>query len=369
MGTSFLNKMKSGKVLQFFGDNKSVLGIDIGTSSLKLLQLRREKERAVLETYGELSTGLYHTQESGRALLLQEEKITEMLKDLKKEAGAKASYGVIGIPLRYSFVTLIEMPIMSDRELEESMLYEARRYVPLPSSEVVLEWWKIPFSEQERRQKRGKMSILLAASKKDMVEHYKNALEEAGIKFKGFEIELFSLARAIIGRFRMPVILLDIGAFSVKIGIVDRGSIRMVYSVERGSQAFTLALSQAMGIDFERAEEMKKKIGISSNPEAEGVRRIIMPLLDHIFDEVEKMRSLYLRRHQKTIEKIILSGGGSLMPGLVEYAVKRFGIEVLTATPFDTLEYPTFLQPMIRKVALSFGVAVGLALRGLKDKS
>ena len=361
--------MRSGKVLKFFGDDKSVLGIDIGASSLKLLQLRREKERALLETYGELSTGLYQTQESGRAFLLQEEQITEMLKDLKKEAGAKASEGVVGIPLRYSFITLIELPEMSDGELEESIPYEARRYIPLPRSEVVLEWWKIPFSEEERRKKKGKMSILLAASKKDVVERYKSALEGAGVKFKGFEIEIFSLARAVIGRFRMPVILLDIGALSVKIGVVDRSSIRMAYSIERGSQAFTLALSQAMGVNFERAEEMKKKIGISPSPEAEGIRRIITPLLDHIFDEVEKLRSLYFKRNQKTIEKVILSGGGSLMPGLVEYAVKRFGIEVLAAAPFDTLEYPTFLQPMIRKIAPSFGIASGLALRGLKDKN
>ena len=101
-------------LLNFFAKDRSVLGIDVGTSSLKIIQIRREKEQAVLETYGELSAAAYSGGEPGRAVLLADEKVSEMIVDLKKEAGATAKRAVIGIPVRYSFITVVEMPELTD---------------------------------------------------------------------------------------------------------------------------------------------------------------------------------------------------------------------------------------------------------------
>jgi len=138
-----------------------------------------------------------------------------------------------------------------------------------------------------------------------------------------------------------------------------------VHHVDRASQAFTLAISQSLGIDFKRAEEMKRAVGISQRPEASGVRHTITPLLDSVFDEADRLRTSFRRKFGVPIDKAIVLGGGCLMPGLVDYAVERLGIEVLISNPFSQMMYPAFLQPTLKTIAPTFSTASGLAIRGL----
>lgn len=355
-------------VLGFLAKDKSVLGIDVGTSSLKIIQVRKDKERAVLETYGELSTSAYGGGEAGRATLLMDEKVSQMIVDLKKEAGATARHSIISIPLRYTFVTVIDMPALSESELAEAIPYEARRYIPIALSDVVLDWWRIPDEEAVAGTKKQRAFVLLSAVQREVVEKYNRILTDAELQISGFEIEVFSAVRALGSRLHGAYMLFDIGALSTKISVVDRGIIRAVHHVDRASQAFSLAISQSLGIDFKRAEVMKHDIGISQRPEAAGIRHTITPLLDSIFDEADRLRTTYRRKTGVTIDKVILLGGGSLMPGIVDYAIEKMGIEVLLANPFHQLEYPVFLQPKLKTIAPSFSVATGLALRALEEQ-
>ena len=350
-------------LLNFFAKDRSVLGIDVGTSSLKIIQIRREKEQAVLETYGELSAAAYSGGEPGRAVLLADEKVSEMIVDLKKEAGATAKRAVIGIPVRYSFITVVEMPELTDEQLKEAVQFEARRYIPIPLQDVVLDWWPIP----KKNDKRG-ATVLLAAVQRDIVEKYKRIVTVAQLESAGFEIEAFPPTRLLGSRGRGAVMTIDIGALSTKISIVVDGIIHSVHHVDRASQAFSLAISQSLGIDFQRAEVMKQSVGISQRPEAAGVRHTITPLIDSLFDEADRLRTSFRRRFDTPVDKAIVLGGGSLMPGFVDYAVERLGIEVILSNPFQKLSYPAFLQPALKKIAPSFTVATGLALRALGEE-
>ena len=355
-------------MIGMFSKDRSVIGIDVGASTLKLIQIRKQSERAVLETYGELSTAGYSGGEQGRAQLLMDEKVSAMIIDLKQEAGATSTKGIISIPLRYSFITVIEMPDMSDQELAESISFEARRYIPISLADVALDWWRIPEPDPEAAAKKKTASVLLAAIQKDVIEKYKRILTDSKIEPVGFEIEVFSAIRAIGSRIRTAYMIFDIGALSTKIAVVDHGIIRQVHHVDRASQAFSLAISQSLGIDFKRAEQMKKDVGITGRPEAAGVRHTITPLLDSIFDEADRLRSNYRRKSGVTVDRAILIGGGSLMPGLVDYAIEKLGIEVLLANPFNQVEYPAFLQPTLKTIAPSFCVSTGLALRALQQQ-
>ncbi len=356
-------KFSAAKLLKFFEKDKSVLGIDIGTSSLKLVQARRESERAVLETYGELSTAAYGSKETGRAALLMDEKVSEMILDLKREAGVTAKRGIVALPLRYSFITVIEMPELSDKELVEAVPYEARRYIPISVSNVILDWWKIPTDETSEKAKKGMIAILIVALQREIVEKYKQILEKAGIESLGFEVEVFSAARLLGARPNQANLFIDIGALSTKIAIAESGIIRSVHHVDRGSQQFTLTIAQSLGIDFKRAEEMKRAVGIIQRPEAAGIRHTILPLIDSIFDEADRLRSTFRRKSGVTVDKAMVLGGGGLMPGFLDYAIERLGIEVLIANPFQRFEYPIFLQSKLKEIAPIFGVSGSLALR------
>jgi len=351
---------------------QSIIGIDIGSSAIKVVQLKKEKERAVLETYGELAIGPYAQASVGQVSRLIDKKLIEALSDVIKEAGVTAKKTVVSIPLRSSFIIMIELPVSPDNDnFDKIVRFEARKYIPIPLSEVEFDWLKVPpalETPQQSNVKAGKKplsQVLLAAVHKDVIEKYKRIISQAGLYLQGFEIEVFGIARSVISRETYPILLIDFGASAAKMLVVDYGIIRLSHVMEHGSQNLTLALSRSLNVDFSRAEEMKREIGLSNRPEHQEIKNIMEPILDYIFLEANRVMSDYRRKYSRSIGRIILTGGGSLLKGIVDYTVKKFGIEVNLANPFAKVEYPAFLQPVLKQAGPEFSVALGLALREL----
>jgi type IV pilus assembly protein PilM len=354
---------------------ESVLGIDFGSSSIKMTQLRRFKEKAILETYGELASGPYAGVEVGRASKLDEAKAKEAILDLIKEAGIKSKDAVVSVPMHSSFVTVIEMPLMSERELAEAIKFEARRYVPVPIADVTLDWWVIPegFSpnpngggDEGLVKKKKFMSVLLVAIHKEILDKYRSILKSAGLQVLAFEIEIFSATRSLLGNDLAPVLMIDAGASSAKITAVDYGIVRMVYAYERGSQEISEILARSLNVNFARAEELKRVIGLSDKPEHQEIKSIIEPLVDRLLSEAGRALLDYRRKSGRSISRVIIYGGGGLLKGLTEKAAERFGLETSLGQPFNRLEFPSLVQPAVKEVGPSFATAIGLALRGLK---
>ena len=357
-------------------ESESILGIDFGSSSIKIAQLRKQQERAVLETYGELALGPYGGAEVGRASRLVEAKVKEALLDLIKEAVVKAKDAVVSIPVRSSFITVIEMPVMSEGELAEAIKFEARRYIPVPLSEVILDWWVIPegFAQntaaEEESEGLGKkkkfMSVLLVAIHNEVIDKYRSLLTAAGLKVSSFEIEIFSAVRALVGNDLSPILMLDFGASSTKVSVVDYGIVRMVYAYERGAQEITEILSGSLGVDFARAEEIKRSVGLSEKPEHQEIKSAIEPLLDHALSEANRVFVDYRRKTGRSVSRVIIYGGGAQLKGLTEKVAEKFGLEASLGQPFSRVEYPALVQPAVKEVGPSFAITIGLALRGLK---
>lgn len=370
------------KVGDFFQKKtQSVLGVDVGSSSIKIVQLRKEKEQAILETYGELSTGPYGGLEIGQAAGLVEEKVVEILKDLLKEANAKATDCAISIPIKSSFVTIMELPELPESQIGGVVQMEARRFIPVPLTEVEIDWWVIPeeegatveepvgFSNQNIAEKKKKMKVLLIAIHKDTLTKYKNIASKTGLLLSpgSFEIETFSIIRSAMEQEMAPTLIMDIGASTTKMAIVDKGVMRLSYSIARGSQDVSSSLSKALNISFSRAEEMKREIGISDAPEHKEMLSVISPNLEYIFSEANSVIINYQTKNKRVVGRVVLTGGGSLMKGMVDFAVRRLNIEVGLSNPFERVAYPAFLQGVLKDAGPSFSVALGLALRKLQD--
>lgn len=362
--SSFFEKIAPDRLRALFEHDKRVVGLDIGSASVKLVQLRFEKERALLETYGEVAAGPYQDAPIGKVVSLGEDRLGEMIRDVWQESGASARKVIVGVPLRNSFVTFIDLPQMSERELARAIPFEARKYIPLPLSEVEIDWW--PVSPLANKEEEGleSLTVLLTAVQKETVSAYQRVVGKAQLSLAGFEIEIFSVARVAASAFRSSLIVLDIGAANTKTAIIDRGALRMARTINKGSQAWTLALSHTLGVDFERAEAMKRELGIQKRPETEQIRRALTPLIDTIFDEIRRFQGEYERKFQRTIDKIVLAGGGALLPGLLDYAVEHFRREVFYADAFANISYPPLLSSIVSQLGASFAQAVGLALRG-----
>ena len=368
MAFSFLQRFGLKDASKLFGE-KSFLGVDIGSSSIKVVQLRKERERAILETYGELSLARYSGNEVGRPARVIDTKLAEALGDLMKEAQVKTKDAIVGIPLHESFLTTMDLPVLPESELKEAVSYEARKYIPVPISEVVLDWWVLPSLSEEFKEmslgtaKKKFQTVILAAVPKEAIAKYKNIFEKLGMNIRAFEIEIFAMARAVLRQDFGTALLLDMGASSTKMAIVDGGVIRLTHSIDRGSAELTLALSQSLSLDFDRAELLKRETGILHRPETEGAASVMEPLVEFMASEAERLVMNWQRKGGKSISKIIVSGGGGLLRGVEDLLIKKHGVEVSAANPFSKVVYPAILEAALKEIGPTFSNAVGLALR------
>ncbi|KKT83448.1 MAG: Type IV pilus assembly protein PilM [Candidatus Giovannonibacteria bacterium GW2011_GWC2_44_9] len=375
---------------KFFNqDDVSALGIDIGSSAIKIVQLKKKNGQAVLETYGELALGPYAGLGVGQAVVLASDKLAQALTDLMKEKEVNITTKKCGIsiPFASSLMSVIEMPDVSAKQLAVMVPLEARKYIPVPVSEVMLDWSVIPKSEiregdsseyattAERvatDQGTGtqttlpKVDVLIVAIHNETVVRYQDIVARSALEAGFFEIEIFSTMRAVLDETLRPVMIMDMGAASTKLYVIERGVIRSSHTINRGSQDITLTISKSLGLSMERAEVMKRRIGAIG--EDKNLTGAIILVIDHIFAEVNNVLLSFEKKYNQTISKVILVGGGSALRGLAELAKNNFKTDVIIANPFNKVSAPAFLENILKETGPEFAVAIGLALRKLAEE-
>ncbi|MFA7309856.1 MAG: type IV pilus assembly protein PilM [Candidatus Paceibacterota bacterium] len=359
----------------------SVLGVDIGASSAKVVQLRSSHGTAILETYGEIALGPYAGQAIGKAVKLPAEKMAEALKDLMKEANVTAKIAGISIPFSSSLVSVLDLPKVDNESLKRIVPIEARKYIPVPVSEVSLDWFVIPADEksdsafdqlQTRKESAVKgQEVLLVAIHNDTLRTYQSVMQTAGLATSFYEIEIFSAIRSALGHGLAPMLVVDLGAGTTKIYVVERGIIRMTHLITIGGQHVTETLARTMNWEFEKAERVKRERGfidasMYSAQENQQIKDALLSTLSRVFSEVNRVLLSYGQRYNKNVSNVILTGGGASLPGIAEVAKKSLSAQVVIADPFARTEAPAFLGEVLREIGPVFSVTVGLALRKLK---
>lgn len=363
---SFLSKFLPSNL--FAPKGGSVLGVDISSSSIKLVQLRKSRGRAILETYGELALGPYVGVEKGSATNLPTDKLIQALKDLMVEAKVTTKDCGASLPLNASLISVLDLPPVAEKEIEKMVPIEIRKYLPVNVSDVALDWWIIPKDDSDRAEKgvKEKTEVLTVAVHKDTIIKYQSILSGANLEASFFEVELFSSMRAILEPSLNPIMIIDIGSAASKIYIVERGIVRDSHIINRGSQDITRSIASAMGVSVARAEDIKRG-AFASESDGKKISEIGSLVLEGIFSETNVVLSNYQKRYNKTVEKTILTGGGSIMNGVKETAERIFEMDVEMADPFDKTETPAFLSEVLKNAGPEFAVAIGLALRKLEE--
>lgn len=360
----------------------SVLGIDIGASSAKIVQLRTSKGAAILETYGEIALGPYGEQAIGKAVKITPEKIAEALADVMREANVTARTGGLSIPFSSSLVSVLNVPNADPEQLKRMIPIEARKYIPIPVSEVTLDWFVIPHDEGEQSafdrvekqtplQAKGQ-EVLLVAIHNDILQNYQTIATNAGLKINFYEIEIFSAVRSSVGHGLAPMLVVDLGAATTKIYVVERGVVRLSHLLSAGGQHMTENLARSLGWDFEKAERVKRERGlVNSNAyspdENDKIKTALLSTLSRVFSEVNRVLLSYGQRYNKNVSRVVLAGGGASLPGIKEAAHEGLSVEVELADPFSHTEAPAFLEEVLHEIGPGFAVAVGVALRKLKS--
>lgn len=352
--------------MSFFRRSPSALGIDIGTTSVKIVELQKNGERAILKNYGEYqqSSSKEGLTSIGTGFLaFSEDKISNIIQGILKEAKIETKKANFSLPVFSSFSTVIELPLMAPEEIAGTIRFQSHQYVPVPIEEVVLDWNII---EEEEALFENKIKVFLVAIPKDVIEKYGKIGEKVGLTIKNLELESFAQVRALMGEDKSPVLILDIGGRTTSITIVDRGFIRLCHSLDF-SILYSLAkdLSQRLNISFERAEILCKEKGLKKETsEIAIVAPSLTPIVDKLIFEIEKAMNNYLLNNpQREIKKIILLGGGSLMPGVSEYLSTKLNKETIIGNPFLKVDYPPVLTDVLKEIGPGFATAIGLALK------
>jgi len=347
---------------------KSVIGVDVGSSSLKVVQLRREGGTAILETYGELALGPYAGVEVGQATNLPAAKIAETLLDLLREANVTTKDAGISIPFSRSLLTLVELPRRDNPEEQKTVIeLEARKYIPVPVSEVQLDWFIIPEAIPEGAKPSPKIQVLLVAVHNDELALLEGVVRGTELAASFYEIEIFSTIRSVVDEPVKPVLVLDIGASATKVYVVEHGVVALSHNIPRGGQDVTRTIATSSGISMGSAETMKKEHGFAKD-KATYDRRSIELVFSRIFDEAKRALLQYETTKNKKVACLVLTGGGGVTRELQAYAKSFFSLDVKVADPFGKTQAPAFMRPVLESIGPEFAVAVGLALRKLEEE-
>lgn len=345
----------------FKGGSKSFLGIDIGTSAVKIVELSRFGNKKKLENYGEMrSVALYEKEFrtfEKSTLSLSNQDIVRAISAILTEAKIPTRKAVFSIPDFSTFFTTFNLPAMTQEERPQAVQYEARQHIPLPLSEVTLDWQEIAPNR-----------ILLVAVPNEVINQYQEIALKAQLELLAMEAEVFGLARALAKNNTtgalLTVALMDIGARSTTISIVDKGILKISHSFDASGNDFTNLIAKSFNLGHQEAEAFKNQHGLLADESK--TREVLLPFVDLILGEIQKIFQSFYQTEKREVQKLTIAGGSALLPGLIDYFSQSIKKPVEAANPFSNIYYPPLLEETLKIMGPGYAIAVGAALRGLE---
>jgi len=349
---------------------KSYLGVDLGATSIKIVELKDEGGRPRLLTYG------YSEQTSGypeKEFTETPEKAIDLIKKICAKSRTVSKQTVAALPSASVFSSVINIPALVGKDLGSAVQWEAKKIIPLPLEEMILDWKVLnpeepptvpgtPVTTQKTTQ------VLLTAAAKNLVKKYLDIFKGAGLNLVSLETETFALIRSLIGVDKSTVIVVDMGAASTAISIIENGVPFLNRSLNIGGLTITKEIAASLGTDFNQAEQLKYDVGISGAAEG-GVPKIIERALSMLLNEIKYCSNVYQSQESargRRVEKIILTGGGALLPNFSEYLSSALNMRTYIGNPWARVIYPEEMRPILDQIGPKFSVGIGLAMREIE---
>lgn len=311
-------------------------GLDIGTHSIKVVQLRRDNKRFILQAFGKIDTPPNALSSDAP---LDQDALSNTLKTLIKDAKITSSNVATAFPESAIFTRVIEVPAMNDKELANAIQWEAEQYIPLPLKDVKLSWQIL--SRPDVKDMQGqKMSVFLVAAPITLIDRYMSLLKAAKLNPAAFETETIAIKRSLVdGREAGPTtLLISIGATTTDLSIVSGGIISFTRSISTGGVALARAIAQDLGFEMGQAEEYKKNYGLVEDQLEGKIMQAIKPVFDIITSEIERAVLFYQTRHpMDPVKRVVLVGGTANLPGMVVYLATTIGLEVQIGSPWQNV--------------------------------
>jgi type IV pilus assembly protein PilM len=335
-----------------------MVGLDIGTKTIKLVELEKEGGSFSLSASGIVG----FSGNSVEKIIDDKEMSTfaQVIKKLHAETGAGSHDINVAIPEQGAFTRTVTFPLLTDAEIASAVKWELEQYIPIPASEAISQHIIL---ERNEKSSPPSVLVLLVAAPRVLVEKYTKLVQMAGLNPVAVETELIALARALAPPDKV-VLLVDLGANSTDIAIARNGLLCFSRSIPLAGEAFTRAVSQGLGVNTTQAEEYKKTYGLTSSQLEGKVQGALNPVLRLVVDEIKKAVSFYQSEQKGDPPTAIqVSGGTSGMPQIITTLTELLGIEVSIANPFTKVKIDTETATKLAPYAPLYSIAVGLAMR------
>lgn len=335
-----------------------------------MFELKSDEEMINLGGAGVTVSLSKHTSQLG------DDDIVWGIKEMIKRAKIGSRDVIASIQAFSTFTTVITLPYLSEEDIAKAIPFEAKKYVPLPLSEVKIDWTIIgatpprptppkPGGEKVVPSAQPPMvEIFLVAVPKDEAVRYQSIIKESDLDLRALELENSALVRSVVGGDQDPVAIINIGGRSTGIIIVDKGVERINHNYEVGGFEITKAISRALNVNFKRAEELKKSMGLKEM-DNNIIKQSMSSLVDLIVFETRKTMHTYEDAKKTKISKVFLVGGLANMPGFYDYFKEKLGINVFMGNPLSRVLLPQGAEALKNEINSTFAVALGLAMRDI----
>ncbi len=349
--------------------SKLALGLDIGSSSVKLVHLKEGKRGYTLLAWGEVPLPPEAVVDNQ---LMNSSAIVEAIRELVAQQRVKAKEVAIGVRGHSVIIKRISMPFMSQEDLDESIQWEAEQYIPFDVKDVNIDTQILT----PQADAAGQMDVLLVAAKKDMINDFTSVCAEAGLTATVVDVDAFAVQNAFEANYPQPpgqpVVLINVGAAVANINIVNNGLAVFTRDITVGGNAFTEEIQKQLNISAEEAEALK--VGGHGETDAvvpQEVERVIQGVADQMGGEIQRSLDFHAATAPDVHPtRVFLSGGTARIPALFRVIEQRAGVPVEILNPFKNIEVDNrkFDPAVIMNAAPAAAVAVGLALRRPGDK-
>ncbi len=338
--------------------NDTLIGVDLGNSTIKVVQLKKEGDTPRLVTYG-------ITTDDEKPSIVDELMISENLINLIKQSKTTTNNAVGALPATSVFSTIIELPVMSPKEISSAIQWEVKKLVPLSIEKMSLNWHIIPSEKTTKKEETKKLRIIINAAPKDMTKQYIEIFKKSELKLVSLETEIKALQRALLTPQDKTTLIIDIGNTNTSMIVFDNNLPLLTKNVEIGGASMTNNIANSLNINFASANSTKKNIGLAmdeslDHPAAKAIKFTIDNLL---IREIRYLSTILRNSNNKNINKIILTGGGAQLKNLPQYLEKQLQIKTILGDPWQKIKYPKDLKKDLDFIGANMSIAIGLALK------
>ncbi len=342
-----------------FYKQKPIFGIDIGQSTVKVVQIDRGKDMPHVSGYGYAD---FDSSAIDNGVIVDPEAIKKSLKPLLEHiviGKLTTDRAIASIPMSQIYSRVLELSGINKEDLSSAVELEAQQYVPLDNEDIYLDYTVLEYAEEE------KTRVFMVAAPKTIVDSYLQLFDDLNLEIYGTEPSLLAIMRAIKNsqQDEKPKIIIDFGSQSSDLAIYDK-NVRLTSTATTGGDHITDCIMETLNVDKDKAQEIKTRYGISKSQWQKQLAPALTPILTTLASEVQKMLRYHHERNDTDaeIEQIVIVGGGANLPGLDNFISHLTGISVTTANPWDNIGIKP-LQPPHRLETTLYTTAVGLALK------